>query len=114
MSDCSVQLRTPDHPGSIVGALNDLEFAVDIIGNSPEMSMRLKIASGWILAIDNLASAVPYKASTRNRLVQASDYWRVYDLCFLVANDYLFPSSLLATRPRAVTGDSRFRYFCEA
>ena len=114
MSDCSVQLRTLGHPGSVVGVLNELEFAVDIIGNSPEMSMRLKIASGWILAIDNLASSVPYKTGTRNRSVQASDYWRVHDPYFSAVNGHLFPSSLLEIRLRAVIGDTRFRCSCEA
>jgi autophagy-related protein 2 len=84
VSDCSLQLRAPSHPGSLVAVLNNVEFAADIIGNSPEMSMRLKIVSGWILAIDNLDSAIPYKGSTRNKSVQASDYWRVRDLSPLV------------------------------
>lgn len=114
VSDCSIQLRTPTHPGSVVGALNNLEFAVDMIGNSPEMSTRLKLVSGWILAIDNLTSAVPYKTSARNRSAQASDYWRVHDLCHLMSNNYLFPSPLSEIGLCAVTRDKGSRCTCEA
>lgn len=75
-SNCSLQLRAPSHPGSIVGALNDVDFSADLVGNSPEMSMRLRIASAWILAIDAVLPSEP-KLSSRTRTVQASDYWRV-------------------------------------
>lgn len=77
ISDCSLQLRTHSHPGSIVGALNDVDFSADIVGNSPEMQMRLRIASAWILAIDDVKSSSEPKASSRSRAAQVSDYWRV-------------------------------------
>lgn len=77
MSDCSIQTRAPSHPGSVVAALNEIDFSTDIVGNSPELSLRLKVGSLWLLAIDNLESVVAFKVNSRHRPVHASDFWSV-------------------------------------
>ncbi|KAF8317481.1 hypothetical protein DL93DRAFT_2165719 [Clavulina sp. PMI_390] len=76
LSDCSVQLRSPSHQGSVVFALNDVDFGIDIVGNSPKLEIRLRVPSAWILAIDTLDAMSEPKASSRGRIKQASDYWR--------------------------------------
>lgn len=43
--DGSLRVRAPVHPGAIVLSIGGLHFATDIIGDAPDSSFRLDIAS---------------------------------------------------------------------
>ncbi|KIK57741.1 hypothetical protein GYMLUDRAFT_75350 [Collybiopsis luxurians FD-317 M1] len=51
----SVKVLAPTHPGALLFHTGDLDFSTELVGESPELEIVLKINSAALLAIDDLA-----------------------------------------------------------
>jgi autophagy-related protein 2 len=78
--DGSIRALAPSHPGAVVLYVGELDFATDIVGDSPEMSFHLSIPSISLLLIDNLLSVNESAAMKPPRTHSASEgigHWKV-------------------------------------
>ncbi|KAG6874206.1 hypothetical protein C0995_003752 [Termitomyces sp. Mi166 len=56
--DGAIRVFAPNHPGAVVIHIDDLEFATDVIGESPDSSFCLSIPSLALLAVDDISNEV--------------------------------------------------------
>jgi len=77
ITDGSIRGLAPTHPGVLVFYIGELGFTTDIIGDSPEFTFNLAVASFSVLFIDNLTiqGAGPKQASAAP--ANGGTYWKV-------------------------------------
>jgi len=51
--DGSIQLFAPNHSGSLVAHLQELEFSTDVVGDSRDSSFHINASSVSLLALDD-------------------------------------------------------------
>ncbi|KAF8077884.1 hypothetical protein FPV67DRAFT_1463315 [Lyophyllum atratum] len=56
ISDGAVRAFAPNHPGGIVIQIDDLDFATDVVGESPDSSFRLSVPALALLAVDDVSN----------------------------------------------------------
>ncbi|KAG5650892.1 hypothetical protein H0H81_010636 [Sphagnurus paluster] len=54
--DGAIRVLAPNHRGAVVVHIDELEFATDVVGDSPDTSFRLFIPALALLAVDDLAN----------------------------------------------------------
>ncbi|KAF5380922.1 hypothetical protein D9615_004012 [Tricholomella constricta] len=58
VSDGAIRTFAPNHPGAIVVQIDDLDFATDVIGKSPDSSFQLSIPAVALLVVDDVLNEV--------------------------------------------------------
>lgn len=78
--DGSIRCLAPSHPGAIVLYVDELDFATNIVGDSPEMSFHLLIPAISLLLVDDLLALNESAAMKQPRTHSASGgimHWKV-------------------------------------
>lgn len=55
ISEGSIRAFAPNHPGSVLVYVGDLDFSTDVVGGSPDSSFCLLVSALSLLAIDDLS-----------------------------------------------------------
>ncbi|TFK29985.1 hypothetical protein FA15DRAFT_663305 [Coprinopsis marcescibilis] len=76
----SVRSFAPTHSGAIVLAIGGLNFVTDIVGQFPDPSFRLDIATMFVLAVENVGES----NKSINGSGHAIDYWKRKGYALLV------------------------------
>ncbi|KAG6876556.1 hypothetical protein C0993_002318 [Termitomyces sp. T159_Od127] len=56
--DGAIRMFAPKHPGSVVVHIDDLELATDVVGESPDSSIRLTVPASALLVVDDISNDV--------------------------------------------------------
>lgn len=78
--DGSIRAFAPVHPGCVVIYVGELNFATDIVGDSPEVSFHLAIPAISLLLTDDLSDSVEGAEATPSRVsstVKGIAHWKV-------------------------------------
>ncbi|KAG5728038.1 Autophagy-related protein 2 [Termitomyces sp. T112] len=65
--DGAIRMFAPNHIGAVVVYVEDLEFATDVIGESPDSSVRLSIPALALLAVDDISHEIAIDGTTLQR-----------------------------------------------
>ena len=74
--DSSIRGLAPTHPGALVLYIGELDFATDIVGDSPEFSFHLLVLSISVLFVDSLYG-IGTKQTQASPVAGGSTYWKV-------------------------------------
>jgi autophagy-related protein 2 len=78
--DGSIQLFPPNHPGSLVAHLQELEFSTDVVGDSRDSSFHINASSVSLLALDDGGRWDAHPS----RSLRGVAVWTVSHNCFCV------------------------------
>ena len=77
--DSSIRGLAPTHPGALVLYIGELDFATDIVGDSPQFSFHLLVLSISVLFVDCLSGThgIGTKQTQASPVAGGSTYWKV-------------------------------------
>ena len=79
--DSSIRALCPTYPGAMVLHIGDIDFTTTLVGNSPELSLRLSVQALSVFLLDDLNSVLEgasERSSSMSRLTRiGGGVWKV-------------------------------------